>query len=277
MKKYADIYLFLLVLFIVLPMLLIIFLAFSQGDMANLKAMEFSLNNFTKYLGQKAYIKITMTSLFLAFVSTVICLLIGYPCAYYISKQPAKKRNSLLLLFIIPMWMNFLLRTYAWLSILGKTGVLNRILGAVGIGPLNLLYNNKAVLLGMVYNFLPFMVLPIHSVLLKIDNSLLEAARDLGANESEVFWKVVFPLSKAGIVTGVSMVFIPAVSTFVITNLLGGNKYMLIGNVIEKQFKYTGDWNFGSAISVVLMLIIMVAMTFMNRFDKDAKGGRGLW
>ena len=182
------------------------------------------------------------------------------------------------MLFIVPMWMNFLLRTYAWLPILGKNGLINNILGHFGIGPLSLLYNDGTVLLGMVYNFLPFMVLPIYTVLSKMDESLIQAAEDLGANKFQIFKKIIIPLSIPGIMSGITMVFMPAVSTFVISSLLGGGKYMLLGNLIEQEFTTIGDWNFGSAISIIMMIVILISMAVMNKFDKDDKeGGNGLW
>ena len=211
-------------------------------------------------------------------ISTIVCLFLGYPIAYIISKEKPRVRNNLILMFVIPMWMNFLLRTYAWLTLLGKNGIINIIITKLGFQPLDLLYNDKAVLLGMVYNFLPFMVLPIFSVLTKIDNKLIEAAEDLGANRFNTFIKVIFPLSLPGVITGISMVFIPAVSTFVISSLLGGNKANLIGNLIEQQFRYTGDWHFGSAMSIILMIFILITMAFSSKFDKDKEGeSGGLW
>ncbi len=181
-------------------------------------------------------------------------------------------------MFVIPMWMNFLLRTYAWLTLLGKSGIINSIIMKLGFQPLELLYNDTAILLGMVYNFLPFMVLPIFSVLTKIDFKLIEAAEDLGANKITTFRRVVFPLSLPGVMTGISMVFIPAVSTFVISDLLGGSKASLIGNLIEQQFRYTGDWHFGSAMSIILMVFILITMALTSKFDKEKEGeGGGLW
>jgi spermidine/putrescine transport system permease protein len=175
------------------------------------------------------------------------------------------------------MWMNFLLRTYAWLTLLEKKGLFNTILVGLGLHPLNLLYNDFAVTLGMVYNFIPFMILPIYSVMSKIDRSLVEAAEDLGANPLAVFWRVTFPLSLPGVISGITMVFMPAVTTFVISRLLGGGQYTLIGNLIEQQFLTVGDWNFGSAISVLLILIILVSMAFTSQYEKEQEGGGGLW
>ncbi len=184
----------------------------------------------------------------------------------------------MILMFVIPMWMNFLLRTYAWLTLLGRNGFINSILIKIGLSPIDIIFNDKAVLLGMVYNFLPFMILPIYSVLVKIDNSLIEAAEDLGANKYQIFTRVIFPLSIPGVITGITMVFIPAVSTFIISSLLGGNKSNLIGNVIEQQFRWTGDWHFGSSKSIILMILILVIMALTSKFDKEKEGGGGgLW
>lgn len=182
------------------------------------------------------------------------------------------------MLFIVPMWMNFLLRTYAWLPILGKNGFVNNFLANFGIGPIQFLYNDGAVLLGMIYNFLPFMVLPIFTILSKMDQSLIDAASDLGATRKQIFTKVVFPLSLPGVISGITMVFMPAVSTFVISSLLGGGQYMLLGNLIEQQFTTMGNRNFGSAISIIMMIVILISMAVMNKFDsEDKEGSAGLW
>jgi spermidine/putrescine transport system permease protein len=177
------------------------------------------------------------------------------------------------------MWMNFLLRTYAWVAILGKNGLLNSFLGIFGVEPIGILYTNFAILLGMVYNFLPFMVLPIYTSLLKMDNDLINAARDLGANSFQVFMKVIFPLSLPGVVSGITMVFMPAVTTFAISRLLGGGKFMLIGDLIEQQFTVVGDWNFGSAVSIFMMVVILICMAVMSKFDNesDKEGGGSLF
>ena len=183
------------------------------------------------------------------------------------------RRDSLILLFILPMWMNFLLRTYAWIAILGKNGLLNSLLGIFGITPNSILYTSSAVLLGMIYNFLPYMVLPIYTSLQKIDEDLVNAARDLGANTATVFRKVIFPLSIPGVLSGVTMVFMPCVTTFAISRLLGGGKTMLVGDLIEQQFTTVGDWNLGSSISIVMMVIILISMAFMNKIDRDERQG----
>jgi spermidine/putrescine transport system permease protein len=265
-------------IFIVIPLFLILFFSITTGDSQNISTFKFSLDNFRRFF-TPVYLKVLGRSVNLALISTVICLILGYPMAMIISKEKIKKRNIMILMFVIPMWMNFLLRTYAWLTLLGKNGFVNYIVTKLGFQPLNLMYNDKAVLLGMVYNFLPFMVLPIYSVLIKIDKSLIEAAEDLGANKLKVFMKVILPLSVPGVITGITMVFIPAVSTFVISRLLGGNKYTLIGNVVEQQFLWTGDWHFGSSMSIILMIFILITMAITSKFDKDKEGGGGgrLW
>jgi spermidine/putrescine transport system permease protein len=261
-----------MIIFTVIPLLLLIYFSFtiSRGG-ENL----FSWANFERFL-EPIYIKVLVRSLVLAGFSTFLCLLIGYPAAMILARQKLSRRNTLVLLMVLPMWMNFLLRTYAWMTLLERRGIINTFLGTLGIQPLNLLYNDFAVALGMVYNFLPFMILPIYSVLSKMDYSMIEAAEDLGANPNQTFWRVTFPLSLPGVISGITMVFMPAVTTFVISRLLGGGQYMLVGNLIEQQFLTVGDWNFGSAISVVMMLIILVGMGFTSRYEKEQEGG-GLW
>ena len=224
-------------LFIIVPLIIVLFFSLTISDADGYK---FSFENFTRLL-KSQYGLIFFRSIRLDFIS----------------KMAPSKRNLIIMLFIVPMWMNFLLRTYAWLPILGKNGFINNILGHFGIGPLSLLYNDGTVLLGMVYNFLPFMVLPIYTVLSKMDESLIAAAEDLGANKAQIFKKIIIPLSVPGIMSGITMVFMPAVSTFVISSLLGGGKYMLLGNLIEQEFTTIGDWNFGSAISIIMMIVIL--------------------
>ena len=277
-KKLAYPYIFWMGIFILIPLLLVVFFAITKGDSQNFSTFTFSLENLKRAFAP-LYLKVLVRSVNLALISTVICLIIGYPMAYIISREKPKKRNIMVLMFVIPMWMNFLLRTYAWLTLLGKNGLINTLITKLGFAPLNLIYNDTAVLLGMVYNFLPFMVLPIFSILSKIDRGLIEAAEDLGSDKITVFKNVIFPLSLPGVVTGITMVFIPAVSTFVISSLLGGNKYNLIGNVIEEQFRYTGDWHFGSSMSIILMIFILITMAATSKFDKgkEGEGGGGLW
>lgn len=250
-------------LFIVIPLLIVVFFGFTikSGD-----SYHFSLENFQRLMDPK-YLKVFGRSILLAVEATLGCLILGYPVAYLISKMREGKRNILIMLFIIPMWMNFLLRTYAWLPILGKNGLINSLLVTLGFARANLLYNDFAVLLGMIYNFLPFMILPIYTVLIKMDTDLINAASDLGASRKEIFTKIIFPLSMPGIISGITMVFMPAVSTFVISRILGGVQYMLLGNLIETQYTSMDDWNFGSAIAIFMMIIILISMAFMNKFE----------
>ena len=259
------------VLFIVIPLILIVFFSFTKQVDGR---YMFTLDNFDKFFNVM-YFKVVRRSLVLAFISTVLCLIVGYPTAYIISKAKPSRRATLLLLCILPMWMNFLLRTYAWSAILGKNGFINTLLGMVGLGPINILYTDAAVLLGMVYNFLPFMILPIHTILSKMDQDLINAAKDLGANNFQVFTKVIFPLSLPGVISGITMVFMPAVSTFVLSKLLGGGQFYLIGNLIEQEFMSVGDWHFGSAISIFMMIIILISMAIMNKYSSgtDKEGG----
>lgn len=261
-------------IFIIVPLLMILFFSLTIDTDTG---YQFSLENFQRLM-HPLYFKIFGRSLLLAVLSTVVCLLIGYPVAYIISKMPENKRNLVIMLFILPMWMNFLLRTYAWLPILGKNGIVNNFLGIFGIEPIQFLYTNGAIMLGMIYNFLPFMILPIYTVLSKIDTNLINAASDLGANKKQIFAKVIFPLSIPGVISGITMVFMPAVSTFVIPRLLGGGKDMLIGNVIEQQFTTLSDWHFGSALAIILMILILISMAVMSRFDgEQTEGGGRLW
>lgn len=263
-------------LFIVIPLFIIIFFGFTVKNPSG--EYIFSLENI-KELFQPQYLKVFTRSIYFALLATVGCLILGYPVAYIIARMNTNLKNILIMLFIVPMWMNFLLRTYAWLPILGKNGLLNSLLNLIGIGPFNFLYNDGAVILGMIYNFLPFMILPIYTVLIKMDKDLLNAAQDLGANRFQVFRKITFPLSLPGVISGITMVFMPAVSTFVISRLLGGGQYMLLGNLIEQQFTTVGDWNFGSSISFIMMIIILLVMALTNKFgSNDSKeGGTQLW
>ncbi len=211
-------------------------------------------------------------ALLLSLIATVICLLLAYPLAMILSRQKNGRQSFIVLIFILPMWMNFLLRTLAWQTLLEKTGVINSILGFFHLPALNIINTPYAIILGMVYNFLPFMVLPIYNALSKIDGNVINAARDLGANGLQVFLKVTLPLSIPGIISGITMVFVPALTTFVISKLLGGSKILLIGNVIEEEFTQAGNWHLGSGLSIVLMLFIIVNMLLTTVFDKDGEG-----
>ncbi|NMA85153.1 MAG: ABC transporter permease [Epulopiscium sp.] len=272
-RWFATPYLIWMVIFTIVPLFLIIFYAFTVKTDAG---FVFSLEPFIRSL-EPTYLKVIGRSVLLALISTIICLILGYPIAMILTSKAFSQKSIYLMLFVIPMWMNFLLRTYAWLTLLEKNGFINVFLRKIGLNPLNLLYTNQAVVLGMVYNFLPFMVLPIYSVLKKLDFSLIESAQDLGANSVEVFTKVIFPLSIPGVVSGITMVFMPAVTTFVISRLLGGGHFFLIGNLIEDQFLTAGNWHFGSALSVVLMLLIIISMLITSKYDTDKEGSVGLW
>lgn len=282
MKKYSYIYILWALIFLVFPLVLILVYAFNGNSGMGLENYNFSFSNFQRFF-EPLYLKILFVSIGVALLSTLVCLIVGYPVAYIISRLSEKYRDNLILLFVIPMWMNFLLRTYAWLTLLGNNGLINKFLGLFGIAPLGIMYNMSAIMIGMVYNFLPFMVLPIYTNLLKMDKSLIDAAKDLGANDFKVFLKVILPLSLPGVYTGITMVFIPAISTFIIPNLLGGNKFYLIGNLIEQQFTFTGNWAFGSAISVVLIVIMLVFLAGSNKSSKEKNKvksgsiGGGLW
>lgn len=261
-----------MIIFILVPLGLLVYFSLT---VTTPNGTVFSLVNFRRFM-EPIYIKVLWRSLSLAAVSTGFCFCLGYPAAMILAGRNLNHKNTLVLLMVLPMWINFLLRTYAWLTLLERKGLINTLLTHIGLSPLNLLYNDFAVILGMIYNFLPFMVLPIYSVLSKIDHHLVEAAEDLGANPLTVFLKVTFPLSLPGVMSGITMVFMPAVTTFVISRLLGGGQYTLIGNLIEQQFLTVGDWNFGSAISLVMMGIILVTMGFTSNYEKEQEGS-GLW
>lgn len=268
MKKYSAFpYVIWTALFILLPLVLILYYSLTVKNGVT-GELVFSLANYVN-LFHPLYLKVFANSIYLAGLATLICLILGYPMAMIISKM--KHSQTVLLLFILPMWMNFLLRTYSWMAILGRNGFINRLLSLLGV-QLELLYNNNAVLLGMVYNFLPFMVLPIYTILVKMDKSLIEAAYDLGCPPWLTFYKVIFPLSLPGVISGVTMVFMPAVSTFVISDLLGGGQSVLIGNLVQEQFMKVNNWSFGSAISVILMLFILMFMRLLHKIDSKYEG-----
>ncbi len=260
-KKISSPYLIWTAIFIVIPLIMLLYYAFTADT------GEFTFENFNRFFHSNSLITLGR-SLKIAFLTTLICLILGYPVAYIISKAKTSFRATALMLVVIPMWMNFLLRTYSWITILSRNGILNKFLMKFGLGPFDFLYTEGAVILGMVYNFLPFMILPIYTILEKMDDGLIEAAQDLGCNKFQTFWKVIFPLSLPGVFSGTSMVFIPSISTFEITVLLGGNKTNLIGNVIEQQFTVTGNWNYGAALSVILMVFLVVSLIF-NKEEKD--------
>ena len=270
---YAYPYVLWMLIFIVAPLFLIIYYTFTKTTDEGIK---FTLENMVR-LCDPIYLRVFLRSVWLALASTVLCLLIGYPVALILASREYRKKKVLTLLFVIPMWINFLVRTYAWMTLLEKNSVINTVLNFLGLPPINILYTDQAVILGMVYDFLPFMVLPIYSVLVKLDRSIIEAAEDLGANYLTVLKRIIIPLSLPGVMSGITMVFMPAITTFVISRLLGGGHYTLIGNLIEQQFIFTGDWNFGSALSFVLMILILLSMLVMCKYDKDHEGSGAIW
>ena len=211
-------------------------------------------------------------SLLLAFASTVICLLLAFPLGLALKDSRLGKKGFMVFVFILPMWMNFLLRTMAWQVLLEKHGIIHGMLAGIGLPALNIINTPAAVILGMVYDYLPFMILPIYNALIKIDNNLIEAAYDLGASKSLVFRKVIVPLSVPGIVSGVTMVFVPSLTTFAISNMLGGGKVNLIGNIIEQEFTASSNWNLGSGLSLVMMIFIVISMAFIEKFDRNGEG-----
>lgn len=253
---------------IVIPMVLIVIYALTkQGN--DVATLQFTLENFIRFFTDADFLSTLWISLKIAFLTTVLCIVIGYPIAYLIANSKPKQRNLYILLITLPMWINMLVRTYAWIGILSDNGLVNHVLQFFGIAPQKLLYTDFAVVLGMVYNFIPFMILQIESSLAKLDRSLLDAANDLGADRIHRFLKVTLPLSLPGVISGITLVFLPAVSSFVIPKLMGGGGYMLIGNVIENQFITVGEWNFGSAISMIMACIIMISMYITRKLDKS--------
>lgn len=261
-------------IFVVAPMLIIFFYAFTVSD--DNGQLKFTFENFVKF-SDTMYLKIFADSIWVSFLSVIVCLLLGYPAAYILAKKDrrriamGKKSTGLLLLFVMPMWMNVMLKLYSWLAILNPGGFLNSFTGMLGLGQIDIMHTYTAVVLGTVYDYIPFMILPIYSVLIKIDNSVIEAAEDLGANPMSVFFKVTLPLSLPGIISGITMVFLPALTSYYIVDFFGGGKINLIGNVIEKNFSYELGRNFGSSISIILMVFAFVSMYFMKFFNKTNK------
>lgn len=271
MKKYTKMYLAWAFVFIILPLILIFLYSFNGSGSIAFENFSFSLDNYSRFFSP-LYLKMFAISILIAILTTVICLLLAYPIAYIISKKDEKTAQIFLFIFIMPMWINLLLRTYGWISLLGRNGMLNRFLAIFNLGPLNMMYTLTAVIVGMVYEFLPFMVIQIYNALKKVDPNLIEAALDLGANKKEIFKKLIFPLSLPGVYTGIIMVFIPAISTFVISNLLGGQKVYMIGNLIDQQFTFTGNWGFGSATAIILILILFIALGIQRKFGRELQG-----
>jgi len=253
---------------ILAPMLMIVLYAFTkEGN--SVTSFRFTFANFVRFFEDTIFLEVLARSLRIAVETTIICILIGYPTAYFIARSGEVSKTRMILLITLPTWINMLVRTYAWLGILQDDGVINKFLGLFGIPRLTLMYTDFAVVLGMVYNFLPFMILQIVTSLSKMDYSLIEAANDLGASRSKAFWRVTFPLSLPGVISGITLVFLPAVSSFFIPGILGGGQYVMIGTLIESQFLTAGDWSFGSAISLIMAIIIMISLYVTKKLDKS--------
>lgn len=253
------------VIFIIVPLCMVFYYGLTD------KSGAFTFENVVAIMSAE-HAKALWISLGLSLISTFICFLLAYPLAMILANMNVNQHSFIVLIFILPMWMNFLLRTLAWQTLLEKTGVINQILEFLHLPTLNIINTPYAIILGMVYNFLPFMVLPIYNALVKIDANVINAAKDLGANQVQTFLKITFPLSLPGVISGITMVFIPALTTFVISKLLGGSKILLIGNVIEEEFTQAGNWHLGSGLSIVLMIFIIINMVASAIFDKDGEG-----
>lgn len=264
-KLLSGPYLFWAASFIIIPLLMILYYGLTD------KNGNFTLMNLAQITTQEN-LKALGLALLLSFVSTLICLILAYPLAMILSEKNVNQTSFIVLIFILPMWMNFLLRTLAWQNLLEKNGVINMVLRFFHLPELALINTPFAIILGMVYNFLPFMVLPIYNVLSKIDWDVISAARDLGANNLQTFLRIILPLSVPGIISGITMVFVPSLTTFVISDLLGGSKILLIGNVIEQEFKQGSNWNTGSGLSLVLMIFIIASMAMIAKYDKEGEG-----
>lgn len=278
-----------MILFTVIPCILVGYYAFTDQNGAftlenfiNFWDSNYTVNQMYAELGPEysvliqrgtVNIDILVYSLWMALLCTVICLVLGYPAAYFMADKEMKLGSTLVVLFIIPMWMNFLLRTIAWMSLLEDYGLINNLLDFLGFGRQQLMYNNGAVLLGMVYNFLPFMVFPIYTSLTKMDGKLLEAAQDLGANPVRTFSRVTLPLSLPGVISGITMVFMPSVTTFFIPRILGGGNTMMFGDLIENKFLTENNWGVGSALSLVMMLLILLSLGVLRKADPEGEGG----
>ena len=264
-KLLAGPYLFWAVSFVIIPLLMIVYYGLTD------KGGHFTFSNLGMMTSQEN-LKALGLALLLSLISTLICLVLAYPLAMILSEKNMNQTSFIVLIFILPMWMNFLLRTLAWQTLLEKNGVINNILHFLHLPEQSLINTPGAIVLGMVYNFLPFMILPIYNVLAKIDRDVLYAARDLGANNMQTFFKIILPLSVPGVISGITMVFVPSLTTFVISDLLGGSKILLIGNVIEQEFKQGSNWHTGSGLSLVLMIFIIASMALIAKYDKNGEG-----
>ena len=276
MKRFSQLalpYIIWAALMLILPMLLIgLYSITEHGN--SIISFSITLDHYKKFFTDPDFLLILWRSLVIAIKTTAICLLLGYPVAYFISRSSERLQSILVLSITIPTWINMLVRTYAWIGLLSDGGIFQQILSFIGLGEVSLLHTEGAVLLGMVYNFVPFMILQINTALCKMDYSLVEAAADLGANPAKTFWKVTMPLSLPGVINGITLVFLPAVSSFFIPKLLGGGQYFLIGNMIENQFITVGEWNFGSAISMIMAAIMMLLMMLVKKIEIRNQGGK---
>ncbi|MCL1881056.1 MAG: ABC transporter permease [Oscillospiraceae bacterium] len=261
-KLFAYPYLIWVIAFIAIPMFFIVYYSLNTPE-------GLGLDNYARVF-EPLFLNVFWRSIRLAVICTVICLVLGYPAGYILASKDFEQKGFIIFLFLMPMWMNFLLRTYAWMTILENNGVINSILERFGIAPLAMINTEEAVMLGMVYNFIPFMILPIYTVLKNMDTKVIEAAKDLGANPVKVFFRVIFPLSLPGVISGATMVFMPAVSTFVISDLLGGGRVFLIGNVIEREFMTASNWEFASALSVILMVTVLISIGLFSLIGRRA-------
>jgi spermidine/putrescine transport system permease protein len=276
MKRFSQLaipYIAWAAMMLVLPMALIAMYSVTEHG-NSIISFSFTFDHYIKFFTDPDFLLILWRSLVIAVKTTVICLLLGYPLAYFIARSSERAQNFLVLCITIPTWINALVRTYAWIGLLSEGGLIQRILSIFGLGETELLYTEAAVLLGMVYNFLPFMILQIHTSLCKMDNSLLQASADLGANPAQTFKRVTLPLSLPGVINGITLVFLPAVSSFFIPKLLGGGQYFLVGNLIENQFITVGEWNFGSAISMIMAIIMMLMMMAVRKVEIHNQGGK---
>ncbi|CDC12358.1 aBC transporter permease protein [Clostridium sp. CAG:413] len=250
-------------LFIVAPLIFVVYYSFTNPS------GDFTLDNISAL---SKYAPTFLRSIWFGIVATVICLLIAFPLAYIISQKTEKVQRTLVMLVMLPMWMSFLIRTYSWMALLQDTGIINSFLAKLGIDPIHMINTSGAVILGMVYNFLPYMIMPIYSVMAKLDYSMVEAAQDLGGNRLTVIKRCIIPMSMPGVISGITMVFVPSVSTFYISQKLGGGSFDLIGDVIERQFQQSYNYNLGASLSLVLMVLILICMAVMNRFSGDEEG-----
>ena len=276
MKKLSTLavpYMVWCVLMLALPMVLIAFYSITKDGNA-IVDVSFTLDHYKKFFTDPDFLLILWRSISIALKTTIICVIVGYPVAYFIANSEEKLQNTLVILITLPMWINMLVRTYAWIGMLSDGGVVQKIIEFFGFEAPQLLYTEGAVMLGMVYNFIPFMILQINTALCKMDKSLVEASADLGADKLQTFIRVVFPLSLPGVISGISLVFLPCVSSFFIPKLLGGGQFFLIGNVIENQFITVGEWSFGSAISMIMAVIMMISMYAVREVEARNSGGK---